>query len=137
METKPGSRRPFIAKAGLNLPGQSSAVIRIRVPRGGKLGCSWRETGNRDFPPGQSVTLEVPASEQIVKRTIKLPTRNRIIHVRLLMPTSGAVLESVEFQDAEGNALQSWDFRNDSTSSYFAPRDNGEFAARNTTIRAR
>jgi hypothetical protein len=105
-----GMKRPFITFNGLNLPGPVTAIVRIRGGNDDPVAFTWRESGQKDFPGQQRVTIDLAQSGEWQKWQVILPAKEKIIHVRLYLPTSGADIQSIEFQDDRGKPIMTWRF---------------------------
>lgn len=101
---------PFITVNGIDLPPARAAKVRLRTPDGGPAGLAWREQGQPDFPPGQTVALTCPAGTSWQDYSVELPARGRMIHLRLLLPRTGADINRLTLLDADKRALKTWRF---------------------------
>ena len=102
--------RPFIACASLNVGGPATASLELRSTTGGSAGFAWRTEGQRGFPPGQSVSIEIAASDQWQDVEADLPAQGRIIHIRVLLPEGESSVRRVELASAKGQAAKTWQF---------------------------
>lgn len=105
------AQRPFIACAKLNVPGPVIATVDLRSTTGGQMGFAWRTEGQRDFPPGQRISLQVAASDKWQSLQAELPARGRIIHVRILLPKGTPSVRRIGLTNAKGEAAKLWKFQ--------------------------
>ena len=100
----------FIAMAALDLPSQLTAVVRLRAPKAGRGGISWRESGQKGFEAANVARFDYTDSAKIQEHRVNIVAQNKVIHVRLLVPVEGADIESIEFRDSKGRTLRQWQF---------------------------
>ncbi len=103
-------QRPFMAASGLDLPANSTAVVRLRTAKAGTAAIAWREAGQKDFSPKQVATFTCPKSAEWREHRVAIPATGRVIHVRLLLPSGGADIASIAFADVAGKPLKAWRF---------------------------
>ena len=107
---KAGKQRPFIACAQLKIPGPSRATIRVRSTRGGRAGFAWRLDGQKDFPPEQVVSLDLPAAEDWQEIGAELPAQGQIIHLRILLPNGTTEIGRISLSGKNGSPTKQWSF---------------------------
>jgi arylsulfatase A-like enzyme len=101
----------FIAAASFKVPGQKlSAAVRMRVAKAGSAGIAWRQSEQKDFVAGQSVTFKCTESVKPQEYQVQIPATDDVIHIRLLLPPGGADIASVELRDGQGRSLRTWRF---------------------------
>jgi len=103
-------QRVFIACARLNVSGPATATISIRSNFGGKARIAWRLQGQHDFPPGQIVSLDLPASPDWQEVNAELPAQGQIIHVRVLLPEGQSDIRRIELESSKANDAKKWSF---------------------------
>jgi len=102
--------RPFIACAELNIPGPAIATLGLRSTTDGVAGFAWRTQGQRDFPPDQTVSIQIVASDQWQDIKAELPAQSRIIHIRVLLPDGESSIRHIGLTSAEGGGAKTWQF---------------------------
>lgn len=107
---KGARQRPFIACARLNVPGSAIATLQLRSTAGGAAGFAWRSGGQRDFPPGQSVSVQIAGSDQWQEVKAELPAQGRIIHIRVLLPKGESSIRRIGLASTKGEAAKTWRF---------------------------
>ncbi len=105
-----GKQRPFIACANLSVPGPATVTINLRSTTGGTTGLGWRTEGQRDFPPDQTMSVQLPPSDDWQKVNLLLPTEGQIIHLRVLLPKGETAIRQISLSDARGKGRKQWDF---------------------------
>lgn len=104
-------QRVFIAAASFKVPAAKlSAVIRMRVANAGEGSIAWRQSGQKDFVAGQSVSFECTESEEPREYRVAIPATDDVIHLRLLLPRGGCDIASIELRNERGRSLKSWQF---------------------------
>ena len=107
---KAARQRPFIACAKLNVPGPAIATLELRSTTGGAAGFAWRTQGQRDFPPGQNVAIQIAASDQWQDIKTEVPAQGQIIHVRVLLPEGESSIRHIGLTGAKGESAKTWLF---------------------------
>jgi uncharacterized sulfatase len=103
-------QRPFIACPRLSVPGPAVATVELRSTTGGRAGIAWRTEGQRGFPPGQSVSLEIDGSDEWQAVEAEIPAQGRIIHIRVLLPEGESSIRRIRLAGANGRAARTWQF---------------------------
>ncbi len=103
-------QRPFLARANLQVTGPARAEAAILCSAGGQAGFAWRLEGQKDFPPAQVVSVEVPGSPQWQSLSAELPARGRIIHLRVLLPRGECKLRRVALASTKDQSAERWSF---------------------------
>jgi uncharacterized sulfatase len=103
-------RVPFIAMAKLDLPTNTTAVVRLRTRREGEAGIGWREAGQKDFPDAQVSRFPCKPTSKSEEYRVKITAAKNVIHVRFWLPASGADIESIAFENESGTVLHQWRF---------------------------
>ncbi len=111
---KGARHRPFIACSTMSIPGPAMATLELRSTTGGAAGFAWRTEGQRDFPPGQAVSLRIPASDQWQDVKAEIPAEGRIIHVRVLLPDGESSIRRIGLTSTKGKAAKAWRFSRES-----------------------
>jgi hypothetical protein len=107
---KAAKQRPFMAYSNLNIAGPATATLELQSTTGGAAGFAWRTQGQRDFPPGQSVSIRIAASDQWQEIRAELPAQGPIIHLRVLLPEGESSIRHIGLVGAKGGAARSWHF---------------------------
>lgn len=112
LRVRPASkkRRHFIVAAGLDLPAELTAVVRMRNETAGAASFAWREVGQKEFSPQQVATFDCSRAGEWREYRVAISASRRVIHVRLLLPPGAADIEFITFADAAGNPLKAWRF---------------------------
>ena len=106
------TKRAFITANGLRFAGPLQVRVRFRATKGGRLGISWRESSQKDFPPGQVASVDVEPTDEFVEHTIPLETDDgaQVIHMRLLLPIGPSEIQRLSLHNAKGKVVKTWDF---------------------------
>jgi uncharacterized sulfatase len=102
--------RPFIACARLHIPGPAIATLELQSAVGGEVGFAWRTQGQRDFPPDQTRSLPITASDRWQDIEAELPAPGQIIHLRVLLPRGESLIRRIHITGAEGDVAKTWHF---------------------------
>jgi len=107
---KGGKQRPFLACAGLSIPGPAIASVELLNKRGGAAGFAWRTEGQSDFPPDQLTTVRAAADDDWQTIRAEIPTKARIIHIRVLLPPGESFVREIKLNGAGGKKDVAWTF---------------------------
>jgi hypothetical protein len=107
---KAAGRRPFLASPKVDVPGPAKAVVELRSTGGGTAGFALRIEGQRDFPPAQTVSVRVAASDEWQEVEADLAAEARIIHLRVLLPEGESSIRRIGLASAKGEATKTWRF---------------------------
>lgn len=94
-------RAPFLAMAGLKLPGPAVLRVVMKAEASGDLLLGWRMSGDEDFLAENRASAKVAAQPGWQEVEVPIPSRGRIIHLRLT-PPAGASLRRIEAKIESG-----------------------------------
>jgi arylsulfatase A-like enzyme len=102
---------PFLARAGLDLPGSITATLRVRAKQGGRSSIAWRTREQPDFTSVNTAGFDWPASADWQEVRVEVPVTGRLIHLRIspAMGSAGLEVQSIEIRDRDGEP-QLWNF---------------------------
>lgn len=106
-----GRERPFIACANLNVPGPATVTLQLRSMAGGTAGVAWRTEGQRDFPPGQSVSIQFAGSNEWQDLSLEVPAPDSIIHMRVILPNGETAIRRISLASTRGGDVKRWTFQ--------------------------
>lgn len=92
--------RPFLAKPGFEVDGPATATFGLLSKAGGKAGIQWRCEGQKDFPAGQVVDVDVPSSDDWQEVKMMVPATGKIIHIRVRLPAGKSEVRDVRLKSA-------------------------------------
>ena len=104
-------QRPFLACSGIRISGPASATLTIRTSQTGAAGFAWRLTNQKDFPPTQTVTFDLPGSDDYQHFTTEIPAEGEMIHVRLHLPMGQTDIQRIRIAGQKSRAARQWDFK--------------------------
>lgn len=101
-------KAPFLARTGLELEGPVELALEVKVAAPSRIGLAWRLEGQKDFPRGQSVQVEVKAGNAWQEMEALLPAEGKVIHMRVLLPPGESEIRGIAL--GRGEQQVSWDF---------------------------
>ena len=102
---------PFLAHAGLEIPGPVTVTLRVRARQGGRSSIAWRTNEQKDFTTENTADFDWPASADWQEVKAVLPAKGRVIHLRISPARGSAALEvqSIELRGGDGGP-KVWQF---------------------------
>ncbi len=100
---------PFLARAGLDLPGSVTATLRVRAKQGGAGSLSWRTTEQKDFAAENTASFTWPTGAEWQEVKVELPVKGRLIHLRISPAKTSSALEvqSIALRGRSGEPMVS------------------------------
>lgn len=100
---------PFLARAGLDLPGPVTATLRVRAKQGGAGSLSWRTTEQKDFAAENTASFTWPTGAEWQEVKVELPVKGRLIHLRISPAKTSSALEvqSIALRGRSGEPMVS------------------------------
>jgi len=84
--------------------------LRLRSAKGGKAGFCWRLDGQKNFPPEQSVSFDVPPSDEWQEFKTEIPAKGQTIHLRVLLPDGSTDVQQIGLSSIKQKATKQWVF---------------------------
>ena len=102
---------PFLARAGLDLPGPVTATLRVRAKAGGVASIAWRTSEQKAFTAENTASFTWPMGADWQEVKVELPATGRLIHLRISPVRGGSALEvqSIELRSRDSRP-QVWKF---------------------------
>ncbi len=102
---------PFLARAGLDLPGPVTATLRVRAKQGGASSLAWRTSEQKDFTAENTARFTWPTGTEWQELKVELPAKGRLIHLRVSPAHGSSALEvqSIELRGHDSKP-QVWRF---------------------------
>ena len=102
---------PFLARAGLDLPGPVTATLRVRAKQGGASSIAWRTSEQKDCTAENTATFTWPTGADWQEVKVELPAKGHLIHLRISPARAGAAFEmqSIELSGRDSKP-QVWNF---------------------------
>lgn len=101
-----GKAAPFLARAGLDLPGPVTATLRVRAKQGGASSLAWRTSEQKDFIAENTASFSWPTAADWQEVKVELPATGRLIHLRISTAHGSRALEvqSIELRGRDSKA---------------------------------
>jgi arylsulfatase A-like enzyme len=114
LHLEPTGKSPFVATAGVRVPGPVVVSFRVKASDSGQGKVQWRTAAQEQFPAdGQVVAFDVPKREGDAWQEIavELPVQGNLVHVRLYpTPTDRIDIDWIRLSGGAGSVVQQWDF---------------------------
>jgi arylsulfatase A-like enzyme len=103
--------RPFLTHSKLSVAGPVTVKMLVRAKQGGQVRFSWRTTADDDFVPGNTASIDWPASAEWREIETDLPIDGRLIHLRITpaKECAGSEIRSITLSN-RGRNPQIWNF---------------------------
>ena len=103
-------QRPFLAQPGLKVTGPATVSIDLKSENGGGCSIAWRLDGQKDFPPSQNTSFEIPGKKNWQNFQVKLPDSENIIHLRVILPGGSNAVRRISIEGTTKASSREWSF---------------------------